>query len=277
MANISNREGGLFSCGTEDMDPAIPEALKQEFSALEEEKDVHLLYVAESGSRAWGFASPDSDYDVRFVYVHEPEWYLRLEKHRDTIEWKLDETLDISGWDIAKFLRLLRASNPTALEWLASPIVYRKLPAFADMKELAAEAYQPRAGIYHYLRMAEANAERFLQADFVLPKKYFYAIRPILAARWILDERTVPPMRFAELGEAELEPELSPLVDELLKEKMQSAEHALRPRIPVLDGWIERSCGDIQEKAELVPKKERLSWERFDEMFLHVLETAQES
>ncbi len=272
MARGREQEQASFSCGTEGTDPRILEALEMEFSALEEEKEVRLLFAAESGSRAWGFASPDSDYDVRFVYVHEPEWYLRLEKRRDTIEWKLDETLDISGWDLAKFLRLMRASNPSVMEWLASPIVYREHSAFAGMQELGRASFQPRAGIYHYLHMAKGDYEKFCQAELVRPKKYFYAIRPILAARWILERRIAPPMRIEELAEAELEPALMPLVESLLEEKMQEGEHASRPRIDELSSWIGRSVEDISEKVEDIPKEEKLPWERYDEEFLHVID-----
>lgn len=264
-------KASYLSRGTESTDPRILEDLGQEFAALAQEHEVHLLYACESGSRAWGFASPDSDYDVRFVYVHEPEWYLRLEKKRDTIEWKLDETLDISGWDIAKFLRLMRASNPSVMEWLASPIVYREHPAFRRMQELGRASFQPRAGIYHYLHMAKRDYEKFCQAELVWPKKYFYAIRPILATRWILEKHAAPPMRFEELAEAELEPALMPLVESLLEEKMQEGEHTSRPRIDELSSWIGRSIGDIEEKVEDVPKEEKLPWERYDAEFLHVL------
>lgn len=102
------------------------EIIKDKIQEIEKKENVRVLRCVESGSRAWGFASPDSDYDVRFIYVRPKEYYLRLEKKRDVIEWQLDETLDINGWDIQKALRLLHKSNPTLFEWNSSPIIYKQ-------------------------------------------------------------------------------------------------------------------------------------------------------
>ena len=113
------------------------ETISEELLAVEREKDVRVLLAVASGSRAWDMASEDSDYDVRFVYMRREEDYLRLEDVRDTIEWRLDETYDVVGWDLCKFLRLMRGSNPTVFEWLESPIVYREDPAFDNVREKA--------------------------------------------------------------------------------------------------------------------------------------------
>ena len=76
--------------------------------AVAAEEGVRVLYAAESGSRAWGFASPDSDHDVRFIYAHERDWYVSLWEDRDVVERGIDEKLvDLAGWDIRKALRLL--------------------------------------------------------------------------------------------------------------------------------------------------------------------------
>ena len=107
----------------------IPAKLRE----IEAREHVRILHCVESGSRAWGFASPDSDYDVRFVYVRQPEHYLRLDKTRDVIEWQLDDTLDINGWDLQKTLRLLHRSNPTVFEWNSSPILYKTTPEWAEI------------------------------------------------------------------------------------------------------------------------------------------------
>ena len=95
---------------------------------LEKTEGITILHAVESGSRAGGFPSPDSDYDVRFIYVRSCEAYLRLEKRRDVLELPIDEELDISGWDLDKALRLLHGSNPTLFEWCQSPIVYKTTP-----------------------------------------------------------------------------------------------------------------------------------------------------
>lgn len=138
---------------TETLNP-MRERIANEIDAIERIHHVRILYACESGSRAWGFASQDSDYDVRFIYMHDTAWYLRLGETRDVIEWALDEVLDINGWDLSKALRLMRASNPTVVEWLNSPIVYRERDEFTSVRNLVDSAFSPRPIIYHYLNMA---------------------------------------------------------------------------------------------------------------------------
>lgn len=99
--------------------------INEELDKIERKEGVRILHAVESGSRAWGFASPDSDYDVRFVYVRPKEDYLRLDEPKDVIEWQLDEVLDINGWDLKKALRQFAKGNVTLFEWSESPIVYR--------------------------------------------------------------------------------------------------------------------------------------------------------
>lgn len=242
-----------------------------ELDALELERNVSVLFACESGSRAWGFASPDSDYDVRFVYTRGLACYLGLERRRDVIEWRLDDVLDINGWDLGKLLRLMRGSNPTVFEWLASPIVYRELPAFSQVRKLASTAFQPKPCVYHYLRMATRNYEAFLLGETVKTKKYFYAIRPLLAARWILDERTPAPMRFDELAAAKLGAAISPLVDELLHEKVNEPEQETRPRIDALNGWIEAQIYEVESQLASLETLKKPSWDGFDEVFREIV------
>ena len=249
----------------------MQDVIHSELRAIESSEDVRVLYACESGSRAWGFASPDSDYDARFVYVHRPAWYLRLAQGRDVIEWKLDEVLDIVGWDVAKFLRLMRNSNPSVHEWLASPIVYRDLAEFEPVRELAGRSFQVRPGVHHYFHMASCNYREYLQGDFVRVKKYFYVIRPLLAARWVLEERTAPPMPFSELVEAKLDEGVYPLVDALLQEKVATAELGVRPRIDALNAWIEAGLAELETRIPEIPKQQKLPWQEFDEVFLNLL------
>ncbi len=126
----------------------ILEKLKQ----IETEKNVKILFAVESGSRAWGFASPDSDYDIRFIYKHEPDYYLSLWEKPDVIEFMTADDLDGSGWDIAKALKLLAKSNAPLIEWLYSPVVYFQDAAFVNqMKLLAKDCFSPIATLHHYL------------------------------------------------------------------------------------------------------------------------------
>ena len=163
---------------------------------IEQMEKVRILLAVESGSRAWGFASPDSDYDVRFIYIRDKEDYLRLNTMRDVIELPIDEVLDINGWDLQKTLRLLYKSNPTLFEWFSSPIVYMESD-FADLfRRVMNDYFSSKRSLYHYISMAEGNYREYLKGGMVKAKKYFYVLRPVLACRWVLEKQTPPPMLF---------------------------------------------------------------------------------
>lgn len=211
-------------------------------AAIEREHDVRVLFACESGSRGWGFASPDSDYDVRFVYVHRLPWYLVVDANRDVIEQPISGELDVGGWELRKALQLLRDSNPTLLEWLHSPIVYRQEDAWATrLRGLAEDKFSPVRGYHHYVSMARKNLREHLYHDVVRYKKYLYVLRPLLAARWIREGRGVPPMRFADLVAAtSLDAALVAEIDALLEVKMRAGESATSPRWVGLHDFIER-------------------------------------
>ncbi len=168
------------------IDPSVKARIMEELTAIEQKHDVKVLFACESGSRGWGFASPDSDYDVRFLYVHRLEWYLRVEAPRDVIELPINDELDIGGWELRKALQLMRKSNPTLLEWLDSPIVYRQDEvATQRLRELAHTFFLPQRGRHHYLSMAKKNFRGYLQDETVRFKKYLYGLRPLVAVvRW---------------------------------------------------------------------------------------------
>ncbi|TAG06339.1 MAG: nucleotidyltransferase domain-containing protein [Betaproteobacteria bacterium] len=215
------------------------ELIVSELRAIERRHDVTVLFACESGSRAWGFASPDSDYDVRFVYVNRLPWYLTVSPLRDVIEVPISGELDISGWDLRKALGLLQKSNPTLLEWLQSPIQYLHHKVAAGLVNLVPQVFSPLRGYHHYRSMAKTNFRGYLQGEIVRFKRYFYVLRPLLAARWIREGRGVPPMRFAELANG-LIPE-GPLADEinaLLAIKMQANESATSARWPLIHDYI---------------------------------------
>jgi len=251
---------------------SIIKQINSELAAVEKKENLTILLAVESGSRAWGFASPDSDYDVRFIYVRPREQYLRLDKRRDVCEWCLDETLDINGWDFDKTLRLLHTSNPTLFEWLSSPIVYRKHPAFDSLMQGASTYFLPKSGIYHYLHMAEGNYREYLKGDIVKLKKYFYVLRPILACQHILAHGTPPPMLFRDLVEAQLEQSLIHEVEELLQMKERSSELDVAPKRQRLNDYIEQSLMDIKENADKLPTVQKQAWEPLNESFLRALE-----
>lgn len=164
----------------EEMNRLVPEKLRE----IEKAHDITVLWAVESGSRAWGFASPDSDFDVRFIYRHNRDYYLKLEQDRDVIELPVDETWDVSGWDLDKTLKLLYKSNPTLFEWLQSPIVYHQTDFIERLRPLARQYFSEKKMLYHYLNTAKTHMEKYLSGPELKPKKYFYALRSILACRW---------------------------------------------------------------------------------------------
>ena len=153
----------------------MKEVILRKLNEIERAENVRILLAVESGSRAWGFASPDSDYDVRFIYVRPKTDYLRLEPIRDVIEYPLDDVLDINGWDLSKVLRLLRKSNPTLFEWFSSPIVYRETAFANEFRSVMLRYFSSKRGLSHYLSMAISNYREYLKGGMVRAKKYFYA------------------------------------------------------------------------------------------------------
>ena len=246
------------------------EIILEELRKIEERENVKIIMAIESGSRAWGFASPDSDYDVRFIYVRKETDYLKLEKFRDVIEWKLDDVLDINGWDIPKTLQLLQNSNPTVFEWCASPIVYMETEEFAWLKEILPMYFSEKKSLYHYWHTAESTYRGHLTGNEVKVKKYFYALRPLLAAKWILDKKTAPPMLFEELMKAELEEELKPELDRLLELKKSLPEMGMAPKIPVLDVYIQQKMLEIKSLAEEAEGKVS-DWDTLNALFLRMV------
>ncbi|MCA8923069.1 MAG: nucleotidyltransferase domain-containing protein [Planctomycetes bacterium] len=220
-------------------EPRILAALER----IEREHDVRVLYACESGSRAWGFPSADSDYDARFLYLQRPEHYLALdlEARRDVIELPIVDDLDVNGWDLRKALLLLRKSNPPLLEWLDSPLVYLERTGLAQaLREFAAAHVSPLACGHHYLRMAQNNHRGYLQGERVRVKKYFYVLRPLLAVRWLEQGRGPVPTPFDALLETVAErPELVRCVRELVARKRSGEELAEGPRIEVLSDFLE--------------------------------------
>ena len=238
----------------------MTEIIKEKLKEIETRENIRVLHCVESGSRAWGFASPDSDYDVRFIYVRPLEFYLRLEKTRDVIEWQLDETLDINGWDLQKALRLLHHSNPTLFEWNASPIVYRTSEEWSKIAKIINSFFAKKAGLYHYLSTAKSNYREYLHGEIVRLKKYFYVLRPILACKWILKNGNPPPMLFDELAAACLEPELIPAVDTLLKMKRETPELGEGPRIAVINDYLDENIEKIGALIADIPDDPPHDW-----------------
>ncbi len=249
----------------------MEELIKSKLIEIEKRENIRILHSVESGSRAWGFASPDSDYDVRFIYVRPKEFYLRLDKTRDVIEWQLDDTLDINGWDVLKALTLLHKSNPTLFEWNSSPLVYKTTKEWESIATIINKYFAPKSCLYHYLSIAKSNYREYLKGETVRLKKYFYVLRPLLACKWILAEGTPPPMLFSELMDKYLDESIREDVLKLLVLKMNKPEIAEGKRFEKINEYLDRSILEIEEQIKILPSSYEKSWDELNKVFLSVL------
>lgn len=235
----------------------IPENIRIEILSrirnAEIEHNVKVLYAVESGSRAWGFASPNSDYDVRFVYVRPKEWYLTIdvEDKRDVIEYPIVDEIDINGWDLRKALKLLWRSNPAIVEWLQSPIIYVDDGVFAAAaRDLIPRVYSIEKGIYHYRSMAKTNYRVYLIEDLVPIKKYFYVLRSLLSIKWLEKYRQPAPIQFHKLLELIQDDNITNAeIEALLERKKQSQEKEIAPPIKVLNDFIESELEKLEKRS----------------------------
>ncbi|RXZ78982.1 nucleotidyltransferase domain-containing protein [Paenibacillaceae bacterium] len=246
------------------------EQIRAKLQEIEQEEQVRIVYACESGSRAWGFPSKDSDYDVRFIYVRKPEWYLSIFTRRDVIDRPIDSLLDINGWDLKKALNLFRKSNPPLLEWLQSPIVYSEEGATAAwIRSISPLTFSPKACLYHYLHMAKGNFRDYLQGEQVNIKKYFYVLRPVLACLWIERYNTLPPVAFRELLDRMLDEgtELKAVIETLLARKIAGDELDYEPQIPLINQFLNEQITALERAATDMTARAADQDEQLDELF----------
>lgn len=239
---------------------------------IEKEEHVKVLYAVESGSRAWGVESPDSDYDVRFVYVRPKEDYLSIQERRDVIEWQLDEVLDINGWDLKKTLVQFRKGNATLFEWANSPIVYKTTGEWKEIYESCKAYFSRKAALYHYYGTANGTYKQYLQGDMVRYKKYIYALRPLLACRYIENTHMIPPVRFDDLLEQELPGEVADEIGKMLVRKAASDEKDLNPKMPAIQRFIENEIVRYGKISKEMADDRNVDWEVLDRVFLKVVQ-----
>ncbi|GAB2965651.1 nucleotidyltransferase domain-containing protein [Hymenobacter coalescens] len=228
-----------------------------ELQRLEATHEVRVLYACEAGSRAWGFPSPDSDFDVRFIYVRPAAAYLTLEEGPDTLNFPVDDELDLAGWDLRKALKLLRGSNAALLEWLQSPVVYHEALDFrAAAQPLLPACFQPLAALHHYLGLVRRGVEDDLPHSEIRLKRLFYALRSALAARWIRTRAAVPPMELVPLRTL-LPADLQDSVTELLHRKADANEKTVVPRPAALAAFIQAEYEAGQAARAVLPSARR--------------------
>ncbi|MCC6415442.1 MAG: nucleotidyltransferase domain-containing protein [Opitutaceae bacterium] len=222
--------------------------IQERLIAIERERGVKVLFACESGSRAWGFASPDSDYDVRFIYTGPASHYLTVHPLRDVIEEPVNAELDVSGWDLRKALGLLAKSNPPLLEWLDSPIIYRQDEGFVKrFRVLARDWFNPNACRHHYASMARHNYREHMRGETVKLKKYLYILRPVLACAWLERELGPVPMRLeVMLDTLVTNKSLRAAVEKLLELKRETPELGEGPAIPEISAFITAEMARLQ-------------------------------
>ncbi len=247
----------------------MTDEIKKELLRLELLHDIKILYAVESGSRAWGFASIDSDWDVRYIYIHKLDWYLKIDNRKDNQEEILPNDIDLAGWELKKALRLFRKSNPQMLEWLRSPIVYMKQFSTAErLRDLTHEYFNPKSCLHHYLHMAEGNYREYLQKDSVRVKKYFYVLRPILACHWIKQTNTMAPVEFQKLLDSQVEDQnIKTEIQKLLTRKKAGEELNEEPKIQILNDFLETKIQFYNDYVKSLGKYDQPDTVRLDQLF----------
>lgn len=248
----------------------MKEIILKEIQEIEKKKQVKIIMAVESGSRAWGFESEDSDYDVRFIYVRTEDSYLKLNGIRDVIEWKLDDTLDINGWDLKKALQLLYTSNMTLFEWCNSPIVYLEKEEFSNLKTLLPHYFSCKKGLFHYWSLASENYRKALKESEISLKRYLYIFRALLSAQWILEHQTPPPILFKELLNMNFDENCKVELEKLLMIKQASLELKTIPKVKILDDYIEKKLAEIKEIAGKT-EDIKVEWDKLNDYFIQIV------
>jgi len=248
------------------------EEIIDHISQLEKEKDISILYAAESGSRAWGCPSPDSDYDVRIIYKRAKSDYLNITDKPDTINYFHGELLDINGWDIKKTLKLIRKSNATPFEWAQSPIKYKEVNNFSSvLMDLCREYFRPRYAINHYRGIAKNS---FLGNDLtgkIKLKKLFYVLRPLMAAKWIIKNNEIPPMDIPNLISIVDDKEIVTHINDLLEIKNAAKEDYVHQMDKLISDFVEEEFNQLNS-VTVEDKKDVLSPDKLNKTFKEIIE-----
>ena len=222
----------------EKNEDSVFKKIRKLLNNLEIEYNIQILFAIESGSRAWGFESPNSDYDVRFVYCYPKSFYLSIDPITPAITRMYENgTFDLNGWDIFKYAKLLVKSNPQTLEWVYSPIQYIPVND-SKLQELTKYYFSQKALFYHHYSLTKQNYNKFIEnKSLVSPKKYLYCLRSYYSALFVLHHHDIPPIKFDELitklGDKVA---ISEELEELIKLKMSNKEdHKIKPILAIND------------------------------------------
>ena len=251
----------------------INQKITKYLETIEKEHQIKILLACETGSRAWGFPSPDSDFDIRIIYVHATDWYLSLTEKRDSLEFMFEnKEIDITGWDLRKSLRLLQKSNPPLLERIQSPIIYKADENFVkEIQQLAGSQYSRIATIHHYLSMAKKFLEELESTETYKLKKFFYALRSAVACKWIVEKQEIPPIEFKKmLAGLSLENHMLDRVEELIALKATQSETYVHHGEETLFAFMHACIALAEEQRKSLPASKG-SLKDLDAFFLKIL------
>ncbi|MGC4175725.1 nucleotidyltransferase domain-containing protein [Demequina sp.] len=240
--------------------------VRTHLAAIEREHDVRVLFACESGSRAWGFASPDSDFDVRFVYAHPRDWYLSIEQRRDVIDIPISGEMDIAGWDLRKALGLARAGNATLSEWLDSPVIYKDHDDFAArMRSLLDATYRRERAFMHYTSLARNHFTESPSGKDRRLKRFLYSLRTALAAQWCATREDRPPMTLYALTDALIDnADVRARIDALVELKSTLAEKSFYEPDAVVTEFLEHRIAALADAVvESAPAADGAVFDRF--------------
>jgi predicted nucleotidyltransferase len=243
----------------------VTDGIRNLLMRIEAEKGVEILYACESGSRAWGFASPDSDYDIRFLYRRPLLDSYGIELGADTIECPIVDDLDPGGWELRKALGLLRKSNGALIEWLRSPIVYRANASFhGDVQQLIRDHLSVRGLANHYRGLANGTYNTRIDVPEPSAKAYLYCLRAVLAAHHVLNTGSPPPVPFAELIPI-VPAEVKKAIHELLAWKCTAPEKASPGHLARLDVYLAEAIPALAATLDAM-EETPVAAEPFDEV-----------
>ncbi|MDX8364537.1 nucleotidyltransferase domain-containing protein [Cytobacillus sp. IB215665] len=243
-----------------------------ELEHIERDEQVKIIFACEAGSRAWGLQSNDSDFDVRFFYIHHTDWYLSIEHKRDVINKPISDLLDISGWDIRKALQLYKKSNPSIFEWLKSSIIYAEHDqVMKDFRKMIPYAFSEKKCMYHYLHMAKRNYHNILSKESVTAKQYLQIIQPLLCCKWIEMYHSPPSGQFRKIMYATIPKE--GLIEEIANLIYMKRKGIIEVgNSKTLVQFIEQQLITIERvvQTQLASKCEK--YEPFNQIFLNALQ-----
>jgi uncharacterized protein len=247
--------------------------IQSELLKIEEHHGVKILYAVEAGSRAWGYESDSSDYDIRFIYVHPVRHYLSLQQKRDVIESKLHKQMEFVGWDLKKTLSLLHKSNPSILEWLTEENIYLEHQAVGKIRDLAIKGFSPFTVTNHYYQMARKNMKFVSHKPLEDVKKWLNVIRPVLSCLWIEKFQSSPPNNLSTmLSELELKGAFIGGIERVLHLKKKGVSEVVFNTIPSLFNETNDELVRIEDHLKNSCRSKQGNIEDFEEVFHVILE-----